>query len=234
MNCLIVDDNPLARMAVRNMVKQIDDLNLLGELDNATQAFNFIQKNNCDLLLLDIEMPGISGLDLIKTLEHKPLIILITSKTEYALEGYELQVVDYLLKPVAFSRLLKAISHARELYDMQHQRGKENSTKDFLFVRANNQMTRIDFEEILYVEAMGDYVIFHTDSKKYVVHLTMKGVQESLPEDRFVRVHRSYIAALDKIDNMVQNSLEINKHVIPVSETYKSILTKHMNTLSKQ
>lgn len=233
MTCLIVDDNPLARLAVRNMVQQIDDLQLVGELDNATQAFNFLQKNECDLLLLDIEMPGISGLDLVKTLEHKPLVILITSKIDYALEGYELQVVDYLLKPVSFARLLKAISHARELYQWQHQSEVERENQDFLFVRANNQMVRIDFADILYVEAMGDYVIFHTHDKKYVVHLTMKGVEESLPPDRFLRVHRSYIVALEKIDNMVQNSLQVEKHIIPVSETYKSVLKKQMNTLNK-
>ena len=233
MKCIIVDDNPLARLAVRNMVLQIDDLDLIGELDSATQAFNFLQKHACDLLLLDIEMPGLSGLDLIKTLEHKPLVILITSKTDYALEGYELQVVDYLLKPVSFSRLLKAIAHARELYQWQNQLEGEGEKKEFLFVRANNQMIRIDFEEILFVEAMGDYVLFHTHDKKYVVHLTMKSVEESLPQDRFLRVHRSYIVALEKIDNMVQNSLQIEKHIIPVSETYKSKLTKQMNTLSK-
>lgn len=234
MNCLIVDDNPLARMAVRNMVMQIEGLSLLGEVDDAMQAFNFIQKNHCDLLLLDIEMPGISGLDLIKTLDHRPLVILITSKPEYALESYELQVVDYLLKPVSFSRLLKAVYHARELFAWQNQADRQNSKKDFLFVRVNNQMTRIDFGDINYVEAMGDYVIFHTRAKKFVVHLTMKAVQENLPEDRFVRVHRSYIVALDKIDNMVQNSLQIDRNIIPVSETYKNLLVIQMNALSKQ
>ncbi|MCB0689240.1 MAG: response regulator transcription factor [Saprospiraceae bacterium] len=233
MKCIIIDDNPLARLAVRNMVLQIESLELIGELDSATQAFNFLQKHDCDLLLLDIEMPGISGLDLIKTLDHKPLVILITSKTDYALEGYELQVVDYLLKPVSFSRLLKAIAHAKELYQWQHQDQREEVKKDFLFVRANNQMTRIDFDDILFVEAMGDYVVFYTPERKFVVHLTMKGVEESLPEDRFLRVHRSYIVSLIKIDNMVQNSLQINKHIIPVSETYKNRLTKQMNTLSK-
>jgi len=233
MKCIIVDDNPLARLAVRNMVLQIDDLDLISELDNATQAFNFLQKNECDLLLLDIEMPGISGLELIKTLEHKPLVILITSKSNYALEGFELQVVDYLLKPVSFSRLLKAIAHARKLFQWQTQVEGDGDRKDYLFVRANNQMVRIDFDDILYVEAMGDYVLFHTQGRKFVVHLTMKSVEESLPDARFLRVHRSYIAALERIDNMVQNSLQIGNHIIPVSETYKSRLTKQLNMLSK-
>jgi DNA-binding LytR/AlgR family response regulator len=232
MNCLIVDDNPLARLAIRNMILEVGDLELAGEFENATQAYNFLHQNNCDLLFLDVEMPGMSGLELLKTIDHRPLVILITSKTEYAIEGFEMQVVDYLLKPVSFPRLLKAIHHAKELYAWKQSPAPLSDNQEFLFARVNGQMTRIDFADILFVESMGDYVIFHTHSRKYMVHLTMKGVEEKIPNDRFIRVHRGYIVALDKIDNMVQNSLQIEKHLVPVSETYKGQLMERMNMLN--
>lgn len=231
MTCLIIDDNPLARLALRNMASEIEGLQLAGECESAMQAFNFLQKTPCDLLLLDVEMPGMNGLELLQSLEHQPLAILITSKTEYAVEGFDLQVVDYIVKPVAQSRLLKAVQRAMERQAAMQPAAVHEMATDHLFARVNNQLLRIDFKDILFVQALGDYVVFQTEGKKYPVHLTMKAVEERLPNNRFLRVHRSYIINLDKIFNMEQNSLQVGQHIVPVAEKSKAELMQRMNVI---
>ena len=231
MTCLIVDDNPLARLALRNMASEIEGLQLAGECESAMEAFNFLQKNPADLLLLDVELPGMSGLELLKSLDHQPLAILITSKADYAVEGFDLQVVDYIVKPVALPRLLKAVQRAMERFEAQRPASVEELGPSHLFARVNNQLLRIDFDDILFVQALGDYVVFQTANKKHPVHLTMKAVEERLPASRFLRVHRSYIVALKKIANVEQNSLLIGKHIVPVSEHYKGELMQKLNVI---
>ena len=231
MTCLIIDDNPLARLALRNMASEIEGLQLAGECESAMEAFNFLQKNPADLLLLDVELPGMSGLELLKSLDHQPLAILITSKTDYAVEGFDLQVVDYIVKPVALPRLLKAVQRAMERFEAQHPASAEELGASHLFARVNNQLLRIDFDDVLFVQALGDYVVFQTTGKKHPVHLTMKAVEERLPASRFLRVHRSYIVALNKIANLEQNSLLVGKHIVPVSENYKGELMQKLNVI---
>ena len=231
MTCLIIDDNPLARLALRNMASEIEGLQLAGECESAMEAFNFLQKNPADLLLLDVELPGMSGLELLKSLDHQPLAILITSKTDYAVEGFDLQVVDYIVKPVALPRLLKAVQRAMERFEAQHPASAEELGASHLFARVNNQLLRIDFDDVLFVQALGDYVVFQTADKKHPVHLTMKAVEERLPPSRFLRVHRSYIVALNKIANLEQNSLLVGKHIVPVSENYKGELMQKLNVI---
>lgn len=221
MNCLIVDDNPMARLALRNMVSDIEDLQLAGECESAIQAYNFIQKTPTDLLLLDVEMPGMSGLDLLGSLEEQPLVILITSKTDYAVEGFDLEVVDYIVKPVSMPRLLKAVQRAKDRNVAHSPANLHEMGADHLFVRVENQLIRIDFKDILFVQALGDYVVFQTEKKKYPVHLTLAAVEEKLPAEHFIRTHRSYLIAIDKIENVEQNSLQIAQHIIPVSESNK-------------
>ncbi|PSR11657.1 MAG: DNA-binding response regulator [Bacteroidetes bacterium] len=222
MTCLIIDDNPLARLALRNMTSEIEGLHLAGECESAMQAYNFLKAQPCDLLLLDVEMPGMSGLELLKSLEKHPLIILVTSKTAYAVDGFEMQVVDYLVKPVTMPRLLKAVNLAME-------RHKDQYPANHFFARVDSLLVRIDFQHILFVHALGDYVVFQTEDKKYPVHLTMKAVEERLPSNHFMRVHRSYIVALDKIVNLEQNSLLIGSHAVPVSEKVKGKLMQRLN-----
>ncbi|MCB0567084.1 MAG: response regulator transcription factor [Phaeodactylibacter sp.] len=231
MTCLIVDDNPLARLALRNMASEIEGLQLAGECESAIDAFNFLQKTPADLLLLDVELPGMSGLELLKSLDHQPLAILITSKTDYAVEGFDLQVVDYIVKPVALPRLLKAVQRAMERFEAHYPPGAEELGPSYLFARVNNQLLRIDFDDVLFVQALGDYVVFQTADKKHPVHLTMKAVEERLPPSRFLRVHRSYIVALNKIANLEQNSLLVGKHIVPVSENYKGELMQKLNVI---
>jgi DNA-binding LytR/AlgR family response regulator len=235
MKTLIVDDNEMARLALRNLVPEVPSLNLVGECTSASEAFIFLQDNPVDLVFLDVEMPGMTGIDLIKALKNAPLFILVTSKKEYALDGFDLQVADYILKPVTMPRFLAAVQFAKELFDMRSATYPIESTKEnqpsFMFVRVNNQLVRIDFGDILYVQALGDYVLIFVPGKKYPVHLTMKAIEERLPADKFTRVHRSYIVAFDKVSSLEENSILINKEVIPLSESHRAAFLKKMNTL---
>ncbi len=236
MTVLIVDDNEIARIAMRNMVHDVQFLELKGECDSATSAFNFLQNQKVDLILLDVEMPGMSGLDFIRALTHPPLFILVTSNKEYAVESYDLRVADYLVKPVNFARFLSAVQRAMEIFESRSQIpavSEKEATEEpgFLFARVNNQLVRIDYNDILYINALGDYVVIVTNGKKYPVHLTLKSIEERLPASRFARVHRSYIVAIDKVHSLEDNSILINKDLIPISESYKSAFLKKMNLL---
>lgn len=231
MTCLIVDDNPMARLALRNLLSNMEDLQFMEECENALDAYNYLQQNSTDLLFLDVEMPGMSGLELLQNLKEPPLVILITSKTEYAVEGFNLEVLDYVVKPVSLSRLLKAVERAKKRLSKAVPADFHELQKDHLFVRIENQLQRINFDDILFVQALGDYVVFQTEEKKYPVHLTMKGVEEKLPDPPFMRVHRSYIVAIDKIENMEQNSLKIGSFLLPVSESNKKPLLDKLNIL---
>ena len=233
---LIVDDNEMARLALHNMVQEVSFLELAGECTSAIEAFGFLQKNPVDLVLLDVEMPGMTGLELIRTLENPPLFILVTSKGEYALEGFDLRVADFIVKPVTMPRFLSAVQRASELFGHRKTSAPVHEVEipaghNFLFARVNNQLVRIDYDNLLYVQALGDYVVLVTPGKKYPVHLTLKALEERLPPNRFARVHRSYIVAVDKVNSLEENSILINKDVIPVSESHKAAFLKKLNLL---
>ena len=231
MNCLIVDDNEVARMAMKQLVSQVQWLNLLAECSSAIEAFNFLKTENIQLLFLDIEMPGMTGIELTKQLGNKkPLIIFTTAKSDYALEAFELNVVDYLLKPVSLPRFLQAVGRAREVMDSNKQEVKFEE-KEFVFVKDNGVLKKLNVDEILFLEAMGDYVKVHTGQKFHVLHSTLKSIEEKLPTNKFIRVHRSYIVALSKIDFIQEGVISIGKSSIPVAETYKASLNKKLNLL---
>lgn len=221
----------MARTVLRNMVKQIRELEICGEYAAAIDAFNHLQKESVDLLLLDVEMPGMSGLELIESLTNPPLVILITAKTDYAVQGFQLQVVDYLVKPITLPRLLQAVNRAEEWKLSDSKSIQFAESKNYFFARINNQLIRIDWDDILFLQAMGDYVVIVTPGKKMPVHSTLKALEKKIPENRFTRVHRSYIVQVSKIVNLEENSIQINEHLIPVSERYKSELMEKMNVL---
>ncbi len=235
MKTLIVDDNEIALLALRNLVKEVPSLSLVGACTSAAEAFNFLQEQSVDLAFLDVEMPGMTGLELIKALKNAPLFILVTSKTDYALDGFDLQVADYILKPVTMPRFLTAVQHAKELFELRSAIRFSDDDKQgkpsFMFVRVNNQLIRVDFSDILYVQALGDYVLIFVPGKKHAVHLTMKSIEDRLPSEHFARVHRSYIVAFDKVSSLEENSILINKDVIPLSESHRASFLKKMNTL---
>ena len=231
MKCLIVDDNKMARMALKQMVGQIQTLEVTAECENAMEAYNQLGSSHVDLLFLDIEMPDISGIDLIKKLGNKkPLIIFTTAKKDYAVEAFELNVVDYLVKPVTQSRLLQAVEKAQETLDSDKEEVKIEE-QGFVFVKDNGMLKRISIDDILFLEAMGDYVKVHTPQKFHVVHATLKSIEEKLPASKFLRVHRSYIVAINKIDFIQEGTITIGKTTIPVADTHKANLNKRLNLL---
>ena len=231
MKCLIVDDNTMARMAMKQLVKQVKDLELVQECADAMEAYNAINEKQVDLLFLDIEMPGMSGLDLIRNLGNKkPLIIFTTAKKDYAVEAFELNVVDYLVKPVSPARFLQAIEKANEAYASIKQEVKVED-QAFVFVKDNGVLKRVNVDDILFLEAMGDYVKVHTSQKFHVLHSTLKAIEEKLPPSKFIRVHRSYIISINKIDSIQDGVIAIGKSTIPVADTYRSALNKRINLL---
>ncbi len=231
MKCLIVDDNRMARLALRQLVLQVQNLELIAECSNAMEALNYLNSIPIDLLFLDIEMPEMSGIDLIKKLGNKrPLIIFTTAKKDYAVEAFELNVVDYLVKPINQTRLMQAVEKAREAIDSNKEEVKVEE-QGFVFVKDNGVLKRISIDDILFLEAMGDYVKVHTGQKFHVVHATLKSIEEKLPISKFVRVHRSYIVAINKIDFIQEGTITIGKTTIPVADTHKANLNKRLNLL---
>jgi DNA-binding LytR/AlgR family response regulator len=231
MKCIIVDDNKIARMALKQLVSQVPSLELVAECNDAMEALNSFNNKQVDLLLLDIEMPDMSGLDLIKKLGNKrPLIIFTTAKKDYAVEAFELNVVDYLVKPISLPRFTQAIEKANETIESNREEVKVEE-QGFVFVKDNGVLKRISIDDILFLEAMGDYVKVHTAQKFHVVHATLKSIEEKLPLSKFVRVHRSYIVAINKIDYIQEGTISIGKTTIPVADTHKTNLNKRLNLL---
>lgn len=231
MKCIIVDDNKMARMALKQLVSQMPALELVAECSDAKEALTTLESNHIDLLLLDIEMPDMTGLDLIRSLgNQRPLIIFISAKKEYAVEAFELNVVDYLVKPLAFGRFRQAIERASETLESNKEEVKVEE-QGFVFVKDNGVLKRISIDDILYLEAMGDYVKVHTPQKFHVVHATLKSIEEKLPASRFIRVHRSYIVAINKIDYIQEGTISIGKTTIPVADTHKANLNRRLNLL---
>jgi DNA-binding LytR/AlgR family response regulator len=231
MNCLIVDDNKIARATMKQLASQVKDIIVAGECANAMEAYNLLQEHSIDVMLLDIEMPGMTGLELTKNLGNKsPVIIFTTSKKEYAAEAFELNVADYIVKPVMPARFLQAIDKAREICQSNTEELKLQED-EFLFIRDSNIVRKLKLEDILYAEAMGDYVKLFTPQKFYAVHTTLKAVEERLPASAFLRVHRSYIVAISKIDTLQEGAIIINGKPIPVADAYRSMLNKRMNIL---
>ena len=231
MNCLIIDDNPIARATLSHLAGEIPDLTISCECCNAIDAYNYLQKNEVDLLLLDIEMPEMSGLELTRNLQNKDIIIIFTtSKKEYALEAFELNVADYLLKPVATSRFLSAINKAREIIESRKEDVQLNSD-EFIFIRDSNIVRKLNLDDILYAEAMGDYVKLHTPQKLYAIHITLKNAEERLPSSRFVRIHRSFVVALNKIETIRDGGIVINGQFLPVADAFRKTLNQRINIL---
>ena len=220
-NCIIIDDEPLARKGIKEYVADVDFLNLVGEFDNPLKAAEMISRGEVDLLFLDIEMPKITGLEFFKTLQSPPPVIFTTAYPQYALEGFEVNALDYLVKPVSFERFFKAVLKAKEYYEVRETNAKETPSSDHFFIKADNKLVKILFDDILYVEALQNYVTIHATAKKYMTYLTFKSVEEYLPADKFLKVHKSYIVAASKIDTIEGNDIQIGQQHIPISRNQK-------------
>lgn len=217
---------------VKQLIDQVDFLELKAECENPVEAYNILKKEEIDLVFLDVEMPGMTGIELIKNLEKRPIVILITAKKDYAVEAFELNVADYIIKPVTLPRFMAAVERAKELFESRDQKfevsGKE---KDYIFVRSNSLLTKVKIKDIIYVQALGDYVNIFTPDKRLTVHITLKGMEEKLPQDKFYRLHRSYLTALHHIDNIEEGTAYIGKHPLPIGEQYKKELLRKINLI---
>jgi two-component system, LytTR family, response regulator len=232
MNCIIVDDDKLARTALKQLISQVDFLNLKEECSNPVEAFNYLKKDAVDLVFLDVEMPGMTGIELIKNLEKRPIIILISAKKDYAVEAFELNVADYITKPVTLSRLMIAVSRAQKLYETNNQKVETNEKdKEYIFVRSNSVLTKIKISDIIYIQALGDYVNIFTKEKRYTVHITLKGIEEKLGPGHFYRLHRSYLVSLDHVDGIEEGTAYVGKFPLPIGEQFKKELLKKLNLI---
>lgn len=218
LKCLIVDDEPMARKGLEEYVKDVPFLEHEGSCENALQATEFLQQHPVDLMLLDINMPHVTGIEFLKSLERPPLVIFTTAHPDYALESYSLDVLDYLVKPVLFDRFRKA---AQKAYDYQLLKASSLSSPDFFFIKCDHVFEKIYFNDVLYVEAMQNYCILHTPARKLIAYITLSGLEEKLPSAKFMKVHKSFIVSLDKITALDGNDLFIGKAQIPVSRSLK-------------
>ena len=220
MNCLVVDDEPIAREGILEYISQIDYLHPVGDCKSAAEAAGLLQKNNIGLIFLDIQMPKLSGIEFVRALASPPLIIFTTAFPEYALEGFELDVVDYLLKPISFSRFLKSVEKAQSYL---HARQKEMSIyQDFFFIKCNGKIEKIVMTDVNYIEAMANYVIIHTRQKKYITYLTFSGIEEQLPAHLFIKIHKSFLVAISAIQTIDGNEVITGSMRLPLSKNYRN------------
>ena len=227
LNCLIIDDEPIARKGLEEYVREVPFLHLAGVCENAMKASVLLKSESIDLMLLDIQMPKLSGIDFLKTLKNPPLVIFTTAFSEYALESYSLDVIDYLVKPIPFDRFLKATQKAFD-YHILRQKASSEKESDFFFIKCDYKFEKVKFDDVQYVEAMQNYCIIHTRSGKLITHITMMGLEEKLPENKFLKVHKSFIISLDKINSVDGSEIVINTARIPISRGLKDEVMKRI------
>jgi DNA-binding LytR/AlgR family response regulator len=220
---IIIDDEPLARKGLKEYIADVDFLRLEAEFDNALKATELLNKGTIQLVFLDIQMPKITGIDFFRSLKKPPPVIFTTAYPQYAIDGFELNALDYLVKPVSFDRFLKSAMKAREYYEVREKNTSAANTvmPGYFFIKADNKLIRIQFDEMLFAEAMQNYVVIHTRDKKYITYLTFKSVEEYLPADRFIKTHKSYLVSAEKIDSIEGNNIRMGSNDIPISRNMK-------------
>ncbi len=233
MNCIIIDDDLMSRRIIEEFIIRTDQLRLIASYENAVDAINaFTGDEDIDMIFLDIEMPEMSGIDFLETLTNPPQIIIISSKEKYALDAFNYDVTDYLLKPISYSRFFKAINKANVRF-----KNKVDTKDNEIFIKKNSALVRLKYEDILWVEALENYVIFNTFQEKFTIHFTMKAVETKLPTNKFTRVHRSFIVNTSRINIIEDNSVIIKTHEgnksIPIGKSYKDNLLKDINLIIK-
>jgi DNA-binding LytR/AlgR family response regulator len=230
--CIAIDDEPLALTQIAGYIKKTPFLELVGQYESALKAIDALENSRVDLMYVDINMPDLSGMDFVKTLENPPMVVFVTAYSEYALEGFRADAIDYLLKPISYADFLKSANKVKSLIDTRHFLSDEiKINKDFLFIKSDYKLLRINFDDIKYIEGMSEYIRIHlTNSKPVMTLMSMKSVEDILPSDRFMRVHRSYIVNLTKISVVERNRIIFDGNVyIPVSEQYKKIFQSYID-----
>lgn len=232
MKCLIVDDEPLARQVMEEFAGRVPFLEVVGKCSSATEAADVLRNSQVDLIFLDIHMPRISGLDFINSMSNPPMFILVTAYSEYALQGFNVNATDYLMKPVPFDRFLRAVNKAYELFRLRNNAApgtQEAAAPRHILVKSGYQTVKIMLDTILYIEGLKDYVKIYTEGKKPILSLlTMKGLAETLPQEKFMRIHKSFIIAVDRITTLSRNRVMIGEKWIPVGENYREAFRKRM------
>lgn len=237
MTCIIIDDEETSRIILEQLCSEIENLDLIESFDNAIEAIKFLNKNDIDLIFLDIHMPGFSGFDFIQTLKNPPKIVLTTSDKEFALEAFEYEsVIDYLVKPISRDRLVKAVQKASSFKASQPTNSAESaetktSSPKTLYINIDRTLIKIETDTINLIEAEGDYINIKTRDKDYRVHSTLKKISEKLPPDPFFHVHRSYIINLSRIIDIQDNTILIEKSVVPISRSKRPELMRRLNLL---
>jgi DNA-binding LytR/AlgR family response regulator len=214
-SCIITDDEPFARKGLQGYIEKIDFLDLKGSCEDALQLSNMLQQQPVDLLFLDIQMPHITGVEFLRALRNPPKVIFTTAFEHYAIQGFELDVMDYMLKPISYDRFLKAAWKARDYFALREQ---PTNNVPYLFVKSNGRLEKIIFSDILFIEGMENYVAIYLENKKIITHNTIKSLMEKLPAKQFIQTHRSYVVAVDKISSIEGNTLHVQTYQVPVSK----------------
>ncbi|RLD77530.1 MAG: DNA-binding response regulator [Bacteroidetes bacterium] len=236
MNCIIVDDDPLSRKIIEGFIEKTDALNLIGSFENPLNSFQIFEKEEpVDLIFLDVEMPEMTGLEFLNTLDSPPMIIIVSGQEKYALEAYEYDVIDYLLKPLALPRFYKSINKAQKRF--QEKESISKYPEEIFIKKKNSTLVRLRYDDILWVEALENYVTVNTFQEKFTIHFTMKAIENKLPSGNFKRVHRSYIVNIKRIERIEDNNVIIKANnstkVIPIGKSYRDNLMNDLNLISR-
>ncbi len=222
LKCIIIDDEPIARKVLQEFIEEIDYLELKGHAENPLKAMPLLTNNDIDIIFLDINMPKITGINYLKNSRNKASVIMTTAYAEYAVEAYELDVTDYLVKPISFERFLKACNKAREIREFKNvSQGQGLNPNDHFFIKCNGQIEKVFYDDLIYAEAMLNYVMLYTHSKKMMVYVTIKSLEEQLPAGIFIKVHKSFIVNINKVKSIEGNILDIGNQKIPISQNLK-------------
>jgi DNA-binding LytR/AlgR family response regulator len=230
MNCIIIDDDEACRLLLQQLIGQVERLNHIGSFETGRQALNAFKSSDTHLIFLDIEMPEMSGLDMLAKLEIKPLVILTTSHEKYALDGYEYGIVDYLVKPITLPRFLKAVSKAERRFENLFL-GNKSGDRSYFFIRKDSVIHKLPIADVQWIEAMGDYVTIHTKDNKYILHSTLHTIENKLPKDKFLRVHRSYIVQIENIKTVEGTTIYVESTAIPLGSLYRENFFKQLELL---
>jgi DNA-binding LytR/AlgR family response regulator len=222
LKCIIADDEPLARKGLENFIREVPFLELTGSCSNAIQAMEQLTENGAELLFLDIQMPKMSGIDMLRSMQQPPMVIITSAFPDYALVSYELNVLDYLVKPIPFERFVKAVTKARDFHDLHRRAPSAGATEDdFFFIKCEHRYEKIFFADIVYIEGLQNYVVIHTTKKRFISYLTMKSVGEYLPENTFLKINKSQIISLNRIETIEGNSVKLGVHSFTIGRTNK-------------
>ena len=228
---IVIDDEPLARNVIKEYAKKISTLNIVGECEDAICAHQFLQTKKIDIIFLDINMPKLSGIEFLKNLKNPPLVIFTTAYSEYAMEGYELNIIDYLKKPFSFERFCKAYFRAEEMILLKQSASTNEvieKQNDFIFIKSDKKSIKVNISNILYIEGLGDYIKIFLNDKKLVTNISMKKIENLLPETQFYRIHKSYIISIAKVESIEGNMVKINNIHLPIGNSYRQDFMLHI------